>query len=263
MSKMYLVCAVAVLAMAAQVSLAANDWTNAMGNNNWNDPGNWLNGIPIMEPVGSTGMAMINKSGVDKCVISSAPQGICQWLMIGDGGGTRGELDVINGATIGTPNWGPGETYMGRFNGVGIMNISGTGSIVQSEGWRIGTASTQSYSIVNISNGGMADGIWWDNYVNANGKVQIYTGGTFRTRGVSAFVVNGLIDIQGGLLALESDRTALIEALVETGKIVAYGGAGTVNVSFDGAFTNVTAVPEPMTIALLGLGGLFLRRRIA
>jgi len=259
---MYLLCAVAVLAMAAQVSLAANDFTNGGGDGKWNNAANWLNGVPVMQPVGSIGMAMIN-AGV--CTIDNAPQGICQWLMIGDGGGTHGTLNVVNGATIGTPTWGPGETYMGRHNGVGIMNISGAGSIVQSEGWRIGintVGTPQGYAIVNISNGGIGDGIWWENHINKSGKIVIWDGGLFRVRGGAAFTVDGLIDIKGGVLALEGDRSDLLQMLVDAEKIVGYGGAVTPTVTFDGAFTNVT-VPEPITIALLGLGGLFLRRRIA
>jgi len=156
---------------------------------------------------------------------------------------------------------------MGNHDGVGILNITGAGTYVQSEGWRIGDNTTQGYAVVNIGSGSTMDGVWWENHVNKSGTVNIYTGGTYRIRGQAAFTVDGSINIQGGVLILEGSRLATVQQLVNTGHIIGNGIAHNVTVQVDPpdypGWTVARAIPEPMTMVLLGLGGLFLRRRNA
>jgi hypothetical protein len=55
-----------------------------------------------------------------------------------------------------------------------------------------------------------------------------------------------------------------IQALVDDGMITAYGGAGTINIAWDAVNeqTIVTAtIPEPITMTLIGLGALLIRKR--
>jgi len=65
----------------------------------------------------------------------------------------------------------------------------------------------------------------------------------------------GQIIIDGGLLKILGDQTAEVAALMNAGKIT-----GTTHNYYD-AVTDYTYVPEPATIALLGLGGLLLRKK--
>jgi len=74
---------------------------------------------------------------------------------------------------------------------------------------------------------------------------------------------NAVIDITDGTLLVGSSRAGRIGVYANQGNIRAYGGSGTVVVTdLGGGITQVTAlVPEPATLVLLSLGGLFLRRR--
>jgi hypothetical protein len=71
----------------------------------------------------------------------------------------------------------------------------------------------------------------------------------------------GVINITNGTL-LVWDTTNLT-SYIASNKIVAYGGAGQIVVESTGhnGFTAITAIPEPITVTLLGIGGLLLRRK--
>jgi len=73
---------------------------------------------------------------------------------------------------------------------------------------------------------------------------------------------DSVTDIYGGTLKIVGENYVnTMNNAVTNGNLIGYGGAGDVQIAFDGTYTVVTAIPEPMTVALLGLGGLFIRRR--
>jgi hypothetical protein len=100
------------------------------------------------------------------------------------------------------------------------------------------------------------------------------SGGTIQ--GLTAFVLNGTgganIDITGGKIIFTGDLRGVIQTAVDNGRITGNGilggfevgmpdPAGDLRWYYDGANTSLWAIPEPATLTLFGLGGLFLIRR--
>ena len=77
-----------------------------------------------------------------------------------------------------------------------------------------------------------------------------------------AFGLTGIVDLSAATLADGSATPAPLTGLLIDGITMA-GTGGRIDLLDDALATmdSVTVIPEPMTIALLGLGGLFLRRR--
>jgi hypothetical protein len=75
-----------------------------------------------------------------------------------------------------------------------------------------------------------------------------------------------LIDVAGGQLIVAGDATAQAADLITRGVLEGNGIVGNVNIDITSmaGYTIITAVPEPATMALLGLSGLalILRRRL-
>jgi len=79
-------------------------------------------------------------------------------------------------------------------------------------------------------------------------------GGVIDVQGTLDLRSNGIIDITAGTLIVAG-------SYAPNANIIGYGGAGTVSYVEGGGVTTITAVPEPVTMMLLGLGGLSLIRR--
>ena len=74
---------------------------------------------------------------------------------------------------------------------------------------------------------------------------------------------NNGMNIAGGTLVLNGDQTATLVGYADAGLLTAFGGASGAVLQYDlsAGKTTVTAIPEPATIALLGLGALVVSRR--
>ena len=70
----------------------------------------------------------------------------------------------------------------------------------------------------------------------------------------------GLLDITDGMLVLGGEWDATHDFVVN-GYMTAFGGTGELQFNYDGAVTEITAIPEPATLLLVSLGGVALLRR--
>ena len=151
-----------------------------------------------------------------------------------------------------------GNAYMGMGAGSNGTLTVNSGSVSVGGATIIGEAGSGTL----VMNGGTLTSTWQVLFGNAGGTGHVQLdGGTMDVH--SLIMTSGTMDITGGLLKMKWDYTPSINAFVAAGLITGYGGSGSVVVEYDTAteYTMVTAVPEPATMMLLGLGGLGLLRR--
>lgn len=203
------------------------------------------------------------------------------------GVGANGQLNVTGGSVI---TWA-GDVAAG-YSKVGIINVTGAG-VINALGGGISVAFNNGSNGTMVIDGETALATTSNEIIvgrkSGVGHIEITEGTLSSTKkdynGQSLYIssypgdptigVNwaksGTINITGGMLQVHGNITSTGTGLLDTyvlthGLLTGYGSADYSHVIADynvtrANYTTITAVPEPMTIALLGLGGLFLRRR--
>ncbi len=135
-----------------------------------------------------------------------------------------------------------------------IVNVNGTLNAI-SQDTITNYKSIITFGIWSAGNGGGGN---WTLNIGAAGVVNA-DGYLMNTNAVDG---TALINITtGGKMVLLGDVRTQVQTDVIAGLIKGNGVAGAVGFTYDGSYTTITVIPEPMTIALLGLGGLLLRKR--
>lgn len=215
--------------------------------------------------------AVFMNSGQAECIVASDVS--VGQLSMGDGG-PGGVVRVVDGASLTTvSDW----SAVGMSGPDGNLIVEDGGSASFGGHLWVGHTPDATNNTVTI-NGGTVDvggmfGIGWD---GGSGKVEVNSGLLHLSQWSQdhpSIADGSVLDIEEGTVRidywqLDDPETrdldfGTMEWMVDQGRITAYDGAGTVNIDWDAENnqTVLTAVPEPATMSILALGGLFLRRR--
>ena len=221
------------------------DWTGSVSSD-WYNAGNWTGAVPT-----SSDTTLIESSTPLTWPIINGGTADTGQLRIGYTATYQGELTVTGGATLNVN----GELRIGRKSNdgsgqaVGILHISGATTTInvtdRIEHGRHGDAT------INMSGG----------YLHCDAELRLayrfdatstvyLSGGTIdlgANPGITVYANDGvpdtaLIDISGGTLTLAGNQVSMIETFISDGIIIAYGGEGTVLLTYDGQTTMVVAM---------------------
>ncbi|MHC4541508.1 MAG: discoidin domain-containing protein, partial [Planctomycetota bacterium] len=223
--------------LCSSISQGADiEWRGGGVNNLWSNPDNWqFNSVPIASdnvflrfPHAQAPNGPVIREGIDAranglstevagestMTMTGGTLTLTDYVWWGDEAGSHG-IFYMSGGTITVGN----EFELGWGGGTGTWTMTG-GTITAAE-------------LIIPTNSG------------ASGQFYLH-GGTFNVGSLGlSMTATGLIDVGKGVLVLEGDLTTIVKDFVRAGQITAYGGVGTVVVTYDGRNTTVTAVGAP------------------
>ncbi len=215
------------------VQQATTEWTGAKSGL-WSVEGNWSDGF-----VPNDNKVVFNNPAAPACILNV--QSTIKQFVLGDGG-EASTLKVVAGGTLTTTSgWsGIGWTAPATM----IVEEGGTVNFAE-QAW-IGGESDATLTIdggtINVA--GMY-GTAFDGQAGS-AKVSIKNGGTLNLTELDATksIPDGsTIDIAAGTITILGDKVEVITTYAEAGKIIGYGGNGSITAIISGDSTIVTAIP--------------------
>jgi T5SS/PEP-CTERM-associated repeat protein len=197
------------------------NWTNGNGNRLWSTAANWSGGVVPT----NLDKAAIRNQAILGPIIQSGITAVANQIVVGDWSSTNDTIDMTGGSLT-TNDWftlGYGATNRGTFTvSAGTANIGSTLYVGNSG---IGTLTITGGAITVTGTFGIAQ------LTGSTGDVFL-DGGTI-TCGSFNMTSGGAMDITTGTLIVNGDVTTLINGYISSNWITAYGGTGTVNVSYN------------------------------
>ncbi|MBI9017805.1 MAG: PEP-CTERM sorting domain-containing protein [Phycisphaerae bacterium] len=264
MKKLMLVLLVLSMAVTANAATVWNPAANGISPPdvaNWGDAANWTNEVPGVNDT----KAVFNVNNAAECQITSAQT--VKDLVQGDGG-YGSVIRITNSATFSTTG---GWTGIGYNNTAHLIVETGAAMNIAGHLWTgIYSGATSTIDISGLVSVGGNLGIGSINAVSAGGgagTINVLDGGVlaldhWNGDGNGSIQAGSLIDINGtGTITLQGDWVNSVDNYIANDRLAGNGIIGNVDATFTNGVTTITAVPEPLTMSLLGLGGMFIVRR--
>jgi PEP-CTERM motif len=235
-------------------------WTNDGGDQDWTNISNWT-AYPT-----SGDDVVVGKDTSTGVILGVGDTGAANWLHVCDTTATGSKL-TIDGGTLnvadhafigqwGTDQIGTIEINSGTMNTTLLM-CGGDTSGAQGDGTLLMNGGTVNISwLLAVAGGYSGTAGAGVGHIQLDGGLIDVTGG-----GGLIMSTSGSVDIAGGTLILNGNITDMSGY----GNVTAYAGAGSFVYAYDGGAdrTTITAIPEPATLVLIGLGSLLIRRKRA